>query len=313
MTTFRHLAAAATTALALGVSMLGVAGVDPASAAPRRIPLPNNWQPEGITTDGSALYIGSLRAGGIWKADPRTGVGRRLAPGRPGRTAVGMDYDRRRDLLWVAGGATGVVRAQDPHTGRIVRRYSFGSGRFLNDLTVTRRGVFITDSANPVLAVIPMRPHRLALPPARAARTMALRGQYEHVPDAFNLNGIVNEGGVLLAVQTVNGHLYRIGTRTGFARRVDVRRANLVNADGLRRHAGVLYAVRNQNNRVVALDVNRRLTRAVGIDTITAPSLDVPTGAAVARGFLWAVNARFGPPPSPTTRYWVSRLRLAHR
>ena len=32
-----------------------------------RIPLPNGWQPEGITSDGDTLYVGSLVNGAIWR------------------------------------------------------------------------------------------------------------------------------------------------------------------------------------------------------------------------------------------------------
>ncbi|MBA2560939.1 MAG: superoxide dismutase [Propionibacteriales bacterium] len=126
---------------------------------PDRIELPNGWQPEGITTDGEFLYAGSLADGAIWRANPRTGAGDVLASGKTGRVAVGVDYDRRRDLLWVAGGPTSEIRAQDADTGKVLATYSFPSStaRFLNDLVVTRRGVYATDSLNQELAVVPLK------------------------------------------------------------------------------------------------------------------------------------------------------------
>jgi hypothetical protein len=95
------------------------------AAAPRRIDLPRGWQPEGVTTDGRRLYVGSLADGAIYRANPRTGSGAVLARGRSGRVAVGIDYDRRRDLLWVVGGPTGVIRAHDADTGKVRRVYRF--------------------------------------------------------------------------------------------------------------------------------------------------------------------------------------------
>ena len=92
-----------------------------------------------------------------------------------------MDYDRKRDLLWVAGGPTGMVRAQDADTGKVVREYDFSDkSRFLNDLTVTRRAVLVTDSFNQELAVIPFHrkhghdssQHRNGLPPAGAGTVL---------------------------------------------------------------------------------------------------------------------------------------------
>src|SRR5262245_39624761 len=35
------------------------------AATGNRIPLPNGWQPEGITSDGDTLYVGSLVNGAI--------------------------------------------------------------------------------------------------------------------------------------------------------------------------------------------------------------------------------------------------------
>ena len=295
-----------------------VAGSSPAGALddedrrslPERIDLPRGWQPEGITTDGRSLYVGSLKNGALWKGSPRSTRGQVLAKGRKGRVAVGVDYDRSRDLLWVAGGATGVIRAHDARSGDVMATYRFGSGRFLNDLTVTRRGVYATDSMGDELAVVPLR-RGDRLPRAGKARTLRLTGAFEPVPDAFNLNGVVHAGRWLLAVQSVNGKLFRVDPRTGRSRIVEVTGARLVNGDGLELDGDTLYVVRNRNNRVVALELGPRVTTAKRVARLTDPDLDVPATAAVARGALWAVNARFGTTPTAKTEYWITRLPLA--
>ena len=41
---------------------------------------------------------------------------------------------------------------------------------------------------------------------------------------------------------------------------------------------------------------------------LTDPELDVPTTVAWKGGFLWAVNARFTSPTTPTTTYSVVRV-----
>ena len=87
---------------------------------PHTIDLPNGWQPEGITTDGKFVYSGSLANGAIFRANVRTGNGKVIAAGTTGRVAAGLDYDRRRDLLWVVGGPTGQIRAQDADTGKVL-------------------------------------------------------------------------------------------------------------------------------------------------------------------------------------------------
>jgi len=280
---------------------------------PRKIQVPRGWQPEGITTNGRSLFVGSLKDGGIWRVNLTSGDREVLHTGKQGRVAVGIDYDRRRKLIWVAGGPTGIVRAHNARTGRIVKRYDFGDGRFLNDLTVTKRGVFVTDSMSDELAVVPLSRRADGLPPRSAARTITLEGDFELVPNEFNLNGIERYQGRLLAVQSVNGNLYRINPRTGRARLVDVSGARLVNGDGLEREGKVLYVVRNSNNRVVALRLSAG-PEARRIAVLEHRSLDVPTTAAAARGVLWAVNARFGTTPTNRTRYWITRLPLvSHR
>ena len=307
--------AVAVLALVTAAAPLPATGAGTTSTAaeplPRRIDLPRGWQPEGITTDGRTLYVGSLAGGGLWQVNPRTGERGVLWQGKQGRVAVGVDYDRRRDLLWVAGGPTGKIRAHDADTGRVMARYSFGSGRFVNDLTVTRRGVYATDSFGAELAVVPLPRRSDRLPPRSAARTLELTGDYAPVPDSFNLNGIVRAGGWLLAVQSVNGELFRINPRTGVTRQVAVTGARLVNGDGLERRGDVLYVVRNRNNKVVALELDARRTAAERVAVLRHPDLDVPATAAAAYHRLWAVNARFGTEPMPRTKYWITRLRLA--
>lgn len=305
--------ASALTAIALvaGTSPPAWSGDDGTTGAPSVVQLPRGWQPEGITTDGTSLFVGSLKHGGIWRVNLATGRERLLHKGKEGRVAVGLDHDRRRDLLWVAGGPTGMIRAHDARTGRIKARYDFGDGRFVNDLTVARRAVYATDSTSNQLMMVPL-PRRVdRLASASRARLLDLTGDFRVVPDEFNLNGIVRDGRWLLAVQSVNGKLFRINPRTGATREVDVPNATLVNGDGLELRGDTLYVVRNRDNLVLALRLDDRLTTAERVARITHRSLDVPTTVAGARGALWAVNARFGTDPGPRTRYWITRLPLA--
>ena len=307
---------------------------------PGRIDLPDGWQPEGIATDGTHLYVGSLANGAIWKAQIQTGTGHRLARGRTGRVAVGLEYDARHHLVWVAGGGTNKIRAHNARTGRVRAVYDFPSDtpRFLNDLVVTASGVYATDSMNQELAVVPFRKDG-SLPGPKAARTLALTGDLAY-QTGFNLNGIVKSRGRLLSVQTNTGRLFRIDTGSGETRRVDTANIALTNGDGLEIRGDRLWVVRNQNNfaaqNVVPLinkakatpqvsaalnavsgklttdglvDLNRQLTKAVLLKRITNPDFRVPTTVAAAKGFLWAVNARFNTNPTPNTKYWITRLQ----
>jgi hypothetical protein len=44
------------------------------------------------------------------------------------------------------------------------------------------------------------------------------------------------------------------------------------------------------------------------VRTITDPTLDVPATIAPFGPFLYAANARFTTPPTPTTTYHISRI-----
>lgn len=301
--------------LFLGFVVLGLLLPPPAGAVPgggrqpfpERFDLPNGFQPEGITTGrGTTVFVGSLADGDLWRGDVRTGRGSVFAQGT-GKMAVGLDYDRRRDLVWVAGGATGTVRAHDAVTGAEVASYTFAGRRFLNDLVVTRDAVYVTDSMNAVLAVVRLGSGR-QLPGQDATRTLPLRGDYAHVRDAFNANGIVSSEGFLVLVQSVTGNLFRVDPGTGRARRIDLGGRSLTNGDGLEIEGSTLYVVRNQNNLVAVVQLRDDLRRGRVVDTLREESFDVPTTITVAAGRLWAVNARFGTPPTPETTYWVTQV-----
>ena len=68
--------------------------------------------------------------------------------------------------------------------------------------------------------------------------------------------------------------------------------------------------MRNQNNLVAVLRLGRHLRSARLLGEITSPGLDIPTTATFAAGKLWAVNARFTTPPTPTTPYWITKLKV---
>lgn len=294
---------------------------------PATIALPDGWQPEGITTDGKKLYVGSLADGAIWKTDPTTGHGGMLARGKEGRVAVGVDYDRRRDVLWVAGGPTGQVRVHDADTGRVLTSYDFADKeRFLNDVTVTRRAALVTDSMNQELAVIPFRRghhhhkhghqhghqhgHGHAwLPPSRTAEVLPLTGDLVYT-DGFNLNGIVQVKHRVVAVQSNTGLLFRINPRTGVTHQVDLGATLLTNGDGLEARGRNLFVVRNQDNLIAWLRLDDRARSGRQVAELTNDTLDVPATVALARGSLWAANARFTTEPTPDTPYWISRVSL---
>jgi outer membrane protein assembly factor BamB len=281
---------------------------------PARIELPDGFSPEGIESGtGTSYFVGSLADGAIWRGDLRTGSGAVLAPGAPGRVSVGIAYEDGRNRLWVAGGGpafigAGDVRVYDASRGELLASYLAPGVAFLNDVTVTRDAVYVTDSFVQQLIVIPL-PENGSLP--SAARTLPLTGDMTPT-SGIDLNGIVDKDGVLLVGQSSTGRLFLVDPATGVTDEVDLGGATLGSgtADGLELLGHTLYVVRNFDNLVTVVQLGPQLASGVVLGELTDPSLDVPATATVAAGRLWAVNARFSTPPGPDTPYWITQLPL---
>ena len=279
-----------------------------ASNFPPLVPLPNGWQPEGITAGtGTTVYVGSLADGALWQADVRTGQGELLVDGVTGQVAVGIDYEAGADRLWVAGGPTGEVRVYDASSGQLLETYSFPSAGFLNDLVVTREAVYVTDSFASELGVIPLGAGGALAEPS-AATSLPLTGDFTFIPGDFNANGIVATRGWLLVVMSASGELVRVDPATGEASVVDLGGASVASGDGLELRGSTLYVVRNFFNQVAVLRLGAGLESADLLGVITSPELDIPATVAFSAGRLWAANARFTTPPTADTEYWVTRL-----
>jgi hypothetical protein len=295
--------------LVLGLSVAfapAVAARDKFADLPTRIDLPPGFQPEGIESFGPWLFAGGLNDGAIWRGSAVTGKGEVIVQGKSDRMATGLHLDRL-GRLWVAGASTGTVRVYDALTGDLLQTYTFSGTGFLNDLDISRNAVYITDSMNPQLAVIPLGRFG-RLPDPSVVRLMPLTGDFQMQP-GFNANGIAARGGWLVMVQSNTGFLFRVNPRTGETHRVDTGGYLVTNGDGLERRGRTLYVVRNQDNLVAVLRLSRNLltARLVGEIIPEAGVVSVPTTATATLRGLYVVNARFG---ITTDEYWISRLPL---
>jgi sugar lactone lactonase YvrE len=297
--------------------LMALVALVPATAGAATIPdlirLPDGWQPEGIAAGrGSSLYVGSIPTGAVWKADARTGQGEVLVEGQPGvRSAIGIKVDKR-NRLFVAGGATGKAFVYDARTGADLASYQLatpGAATFVNDVVVTRKAAWFTDSSAAQLYALPLGRHG-GLPGQDEVRVLPLKGDFQLAAGGPNLNGIVaaRDGRVLLAVQTVTGKLFRINPRSGRTREVDLGGAALANGDGMLLAGRVLFVVQNRLNQIAVVKLSRSLDRGRLVATITDPDFDVPTTIAFQDGRLYAVNARFGTTDPQPARYDIVRV-----
>jgi sugar lactone lactonase YvrE len=282
-----------------------------ASAFPDTIRLPDGWQPEGIASGrGTSLYVGSIPTGAIWKGDARTGRGDVLVAGQEGRSAIGIKVDRR-NRLFVAGGPTGMAFVYDARTGEDLASYRLataGAATFVNDVVVTSKAAWFTDSRAAQLYALPLGRHG-GLPGPDEVRTLPLTGDFQ-LAEGNNLNGIAaaRGGRVLLSVQTNTGKLFRIDPRTGVTREVDLGGASLANGDGLLLRGRVLFVVQNRLNKIAVVVLARSLAAGRVVAEITDPDFDVPTTLATTAGHLYAVNARFGTTDPQPARYDIVRV-----
>jgi sugar lactone lactonase YvrE len=286
--------------IGLAVLALLLAGFQPVLAQvvfPPVIPLPVGFQPEGIAVGkGTTFYVGSIPTGAIFRGDLRTGEGSILVQPQEGRSAIGLDYDERSNALFVAGGMTGQAYVYDGSSGETLAVYTLTEPEnvFINDVIVTPRAAFFTNSFQPVIYKIPLGPAG-ALPDQDAVETIELGGDFEQVP-GFNTNGITAtpSGRWLIIVNSSLGALYRVDPETGIATKIDLGDDSVPFGDGLLLDGRILYIVQNQLNQIAVVRLSSDLTSGKLVATIMDDDFSVPTTIDEFGHFLYAVNARFG-------------------
>jgi sugar lactone lactonase YvrE len=278
------------------------------AAFPSRIDLPDGFQPEGIASVGDRFFVGSIPTGAVYSGSLRTGAGAILVPGQSGRAATGLEANRGR--LWVSGAGTGSAYVYNAATGANITAYTLSTGgSFINDVAVTRNAAWFTDSFKPVLYRVPVGPNGEP-GPAAGVTTVPLSGDYVHQP-GFNLNGIAakGDGSTLIVVQSGTGKLFTV-TTAGVTDEIVLQNGESVpNGDGILLDNRTLYVVQNQRNVIAKIKLAGNLRSGRVLARLGNPGLDVPTTIADHGKRLYAVNARFGTPPTPTTDYWITQMR----
>jgi Cu-Zn family superoxide dismutase len=288
--THRHTLATAVFLLAL------IAGATTALAAsrPETYLLPgDDVFPEGITFQEASgfFYVSSTTDGTIFRGhvdDPTAEVF--LPGGADGRTtAVGLEVDRLA-RLFVAGGASDQVFVYDTRSSELLAALAVDGG-FINDVAVTRAGdAYFTDSLVPLLYRVSQTAGTYTLEP-----WLDFTGTPLEFQDGFNVNGIVAtpDDRYLIVVQSNTGKLFRITIATREVVEIDLGGAALTNGDGLVLQGNTLYVVRNALEEIAVVRLTQQYIQGQVVGTITDPSFDFPTTAALARGRLLVVNSQF--------------------
>ena len=334
------------TALILTVITLGAASSAAAQESwPEVISIPTGFESEGIELgSGEEFFLGAFSfssffgaafgfpheqsafAGAIYKGSLRTGEGAILVP-PTGKPVSGLSYDPRTDYLYAATGhsagfLTGSswdqgVSVYDASSGDLVTEITFGDGILINDVLVTRTGVYCTDSVNADL-------YKVALESGgRIPSTPVV--EVIHMPDfemvaGFNANGLVGDfdGRQFVIVNTSTGVLYLVDTESGEASPLQIEGAEQLfpDGDGLHLDGRTLYVLQNFSNKVAVVQLAGDLTggefvRNVPGEGETNP-LDVATTLIGLGNSLYAINTHvfdliFGDPAlvqSEVVRLW---------
>ena len=276
---------------------------------PDVIELPRDFQPEGITTGKrDAFFVGSIPTGDIYGGSLRTGEGRIVVDAPEDRSAVGIKIDRR-NRIFVAGGAQDPTKTKgiwvyDAETGGQVRSYPIPDAGFINDVVLTKRAAYFTDSQQQRFYKIPLgRNGALG-----ALQTIAITGEFVYTPGAFNANGIeaAKGGRVLIMVKSSTGELFKVDPKTGASEEIELDKA-VTSGDGLLLQGRKLYVVRNQNDLVAVVKLRRNLSEGDYSRELTRDEFEVPTTIARSGGRFYVVNAKFGR-PNPDQSYEVVKV-----
>jgi len=269
--------------------------------------------PEGITVaPGGTFYVSSIGGGAIFRGDVHEPRLREWVPaGHAGRTqAAGIHVDGR-GRLFVAGaeGPDGVLYVYDRRGRLVARREPPRTEAALNDLTLTRDAVYVTDSVHQVIYRATLHGSEIG----GLEEWLDLNPHSPAPPEGRFLNGIVTGGGgrVLLVADLLAEVLFRVDIATQAVELVDLGGAEW-GGDGMLLEGRNLYAVvwDQQPDGSFAIDVRAaRLSHDLTSGTVVArvddPSFLDPTTLARDRDRLLVVNSQLqhqpGTPPFTVT------------
>lgn len=279
------------------IMSLGLWSSATAQSFPEIIPLPDGFQPEGITLgNGPTAYVGSLAGGSIYEIDLRTGAGAILVQGMPGLLlAVGLDFDMRSGFLFVAGGFTGDGRVYDTKTGAMIDQLFFGGG-WVNDVVVAQDAAYFTDSFAPFIYKVPLGAQGAL---SGSVQVLPLSGDWFNVEIpgqmVINANGIVAtpDNGTLIVVNYALGRLYTVDPNTGVAKEIDLGGVEVLSGDGLVLRGKTLYVVQNFPGQITVFRLSPDFSTATLTQVLIDEDFRVPSTADLFGPWLYAVNARF--------------------
>ncbi|MFE4579196.1 SMP-30/gluconolactonase/LRE family protein [Streptomyces chartreusis] len=299
MKNYRRVAVAVTPLVAALVSVAAVATPAAAVRPSKIIVLPGAKSAEGIALgSGSTFFAGDEFGGDIYRGDLESGQVEKFVDvpdgilDGGGKMAVGMKVLVKHNLLFVAGGLDGTARVYNTTNGTEVADLQLaGLGGGLNDVALTDKGAWFTDSLLAKLYFIPVDSNGVIGEP----KTLNLTGPAADASSQFNNNGIV-EGpdGKLIVGHTGQGTLNQVDPVTGKSSTISG--VSLPNGvDGMIRRGTKLYVAHAFDNKIA--EVNLKLdpqgeVLSGSIDGwISSDALETPTTLAQYGDQLAVINS----------------------
>lgn len=276
---------------------------------PDKITLPAGFESEGIERgrghdfflSGADWSGAGTSAGAVYKGNLRTGEGEVLVQ-PTGSILAGLSYDARTDYLYAAIGDPGVfagsftnhgVNVYDATTGELKAELNFGDGILANDVLVTNKAVYVTDSINPQLFKIPLE---RGGQPSNSWETIQMP---EFVMDdsGFNANGLVGDfdGKELVVVNISTGVLYHVDTTTGAADPIEIQGEEqlFADGDGLYMSGRTLYVMQNFSNKIAVVQLSGDLTEGTFVKNLVSDDFAIPTTITGFGDSIYAINTHF--------------------
>jgi hypothetical protein len=278
---------------------------------PDLIPIAAGMEPEGIEmgkeTDffvSANSWTGNLSsAGAIYKGNLVTGEGEILVP-PTGKNLSGLSYDARTDYLYAAtgyapGGFDGPfleqgVKVYTATSGRLLGEIIFGDNIVANDVLVTDRAVYCTDSISTTLYKIPLENGGKVF--SSDSEKIEMTG-FEMDPGGFNANGLVGDfdGKQLVIVNITTGVLYLVNTETGAASPVAIKGDEQLfpDGDGLYMDGRTLYIMQNFTQKIAVVELSEDLTQGTFVKNLVSNDFAIPTSIIGFGNCIYAINTNY--------------------
>ncbi len=217
----------------------------------------------------------------------------------------GLSYDERTDYLYAATGFSGGfsgprweqgIKVYTGTSGLLIGEIIFGDGKdmVINDVLVTNKAVYCTDSVHAVLYKIPLKNGGKVF--STIVEKIELSG-FDIVDGRLNANGLVGDfdGKELVIVNVSTGDLNLVDTESGASFPIDIQGDEQLfpYGDGLFMQERTLYICQNFINKIAVVQLSDDLTQGTFVKNIVSLDFAIPTTIIGFGKSIYAINTHY--------------------